>query len=61
MEATEDKELPQTSSMEGAQTGKPIRLHNKPKKAQGYVVAPEGTDKSFYALLLLHLFSLLLI
>ena len=44
-----------------AQTGKPIRLHNKPKKAQDYVVAPEGTDKSFYALVLLHLFSSLLI
>mgnify|MGYP000848332217 CR=1 FL=1 len=61
MDATKDRELELTSGMEGAHTGKPIRLHNKPKKAQDYVVAPEGTDKSFYALLLLHLFSSLLI
>ena len=61
MDASEDRELELTSRMEGAHTGKPIRLHNKPKKAQDYVVAPEGTDKSFYALLLLHLFSLSLI
>ncbi|KAE8813666.1 hypothetical protein D1007_09170 [Hordeum vulgare] len=72
MEACGDEELEQTSGMEraeiigdklpmGAQTWKPIRLHNKPKKAQHYVVAPEGTVKSFYALVLLHLFSLLLI
>ncbi|KAE8777849.1 hypothetical protein D1007_49350 [Hordeum vulgare] len=68
MEACGDEELEQTSGREGAeiigdklrmpaQTWKPIRLHNKPKKAQDYVVAPEGTDKSFYALVLLHLFS----
>ena len=61
MDAAEDRELELTSGMEGAHAGKPIRLHNKPKKAQDYVVAPEGTDKSFYALLLLHLFSSLLI
>lgn len=72
MEACGDEELEQTSGREGAeiigdklpmpaQTWKPIRLHNKPKKAQDYVVAPEGTDKSFYALVLLHLFSSLLI
>lgn len=72
MEACGDEELEQTSDMEwaeiigdklpmGVQTWKPIRLHNKPKKAQHYVVAPEGTVKSFYALVLLHLFSSLLI
>ncbi|KAE8805964.1 hypothetical protein D1007_17875 [Hordeum vulgare] len=72
MEACGDEELEQTSGREraeiigdklpmGAQTWKPIRLHNKPKKAQHYVVAPEGTVKSFYALVLLHLFSSLLI
>ncbi|KAE8787310.1 hypothetical protein D1007_38706 [Hordeum vulgare] len=72
MEACGDEELEQMSGMERAeiigdklsmpaQTWKPIRLHNKPKKAQDYVVAPEGTDKSFYALVLLHLFSSLLI
>ncbi|KAE8770082.1 hypothetical protein D1007_58228 [Hordeum vulgare] len=72
MEACGDEELEQTSGREGAeiigdklpmpaQTWKPIRLHNKPKKAQDYVVAREGTDKSFYALVLLHLFSSLLI
>ncbi|KAE8806793.1 hypothetical protein D1007_16878 [Hordeum vulgare] len=72
MEACGDEELEQTSGREGAeiigdtlpmpaQTWKPIRLHNKPKKAQDYVVAPEGTDKSFYALVLLYLFSSLLI
>ena len=72
MDAPKDEEFEQMSGREGAeiivhklampvQTGKPIRLHNKPKKAQDYVVAPEGTDKSFYALLLLHLFSLSLI
>lgn len=72
MEACGDEELEQTSGRERAeiigdklpmpaQTWKPIRLHNKPKKAQDYVVAPEGTDKSFYALVLLHLFSSLLI
>ena len=67
MDAPKDEELEQTSGREGTeiivhklampvQTGKPVRLHNKPKKAQDYVVAPEGTDKSFYALLLLNLF-----
>ncbi|KAE8813063.1 hypothetical protein D1007_09827 [Hordeum vulgare] len=72
MEACGDEELEQTSDREGAeiigdklpmpaQTWKPIRLHNKPKKAQDYVVASEGMDKSFYALVLLHLFSSLLI
>ena len=60
MVADEDEDLAQMSGMKGPQTGKPIRLHNKPKKAPDYVVAPEGTDKSFYALLLLHLFSSLL-
>ncbi|XP_044947631.1 uncharacterized protein LOC123396939 [Hordeum vulgare subsp. vulgare] len=71
-EACGDEELEQTSGREGAeiigdklpmpaQTWKPIGLHNKPKKARDYVVAPEGTDKSFYALVLLHLFSSLLI
>ena len=56
IEASEDKELAHTSGMKGAQTGKPIpiRMHNKPKKAQDHMVAPEGMKKSFYSLLLLH-------
>ncbi|KAE8769945.1 hypothetical protein D1007_58384 [Hordeum vulgare] len=51
MEACGDEELEQTSDKEGAeiigdklpmpaQTWKPIRLHNKPKKAQDYVITP---------------------
>ena len=69
MEAPKDEELEQMSGMEQAeiigdklampaQTGKRIRLHNKPKKAQDYVVPPKGTKKSFYALFLLHLISM---
>uniref|UniRef100_A0A8R7TS14 Ubiquitin-like protease family profile domain-containing protein n=1 Tax=Triticum urartu TaxID=4572 RepID=A0A8R7TS14_TRIUA len=41
MVADEDEDLAQTSGMEGPQIGKPIRLHNKRKKAPDYVVAPE--------------------
>jgi hypothetical protein len=53
MLAAQNAELAQTSGMEGpetegdklsmpAQIQIPMRQHNKPKRAQDYVVAPEG-------------------
>ena len=57
MVATEDEKLAQTPATEGLQTiedeltmpvhiKKHIRRHNKPKKAQDYVVSPQGTERN---------------
>ena len=57
MVATEDEKLAQTPGMEGLQTiedeltmpvhiKKHKRRHNKPKKAQDYVVSPQGTKQN---------------
>ena len=57
MVATEDGKLAQTPGTEGHQTiedeltmpvhiKKHIRRHNKPKKAQDYVVSPQGTEQN---------------
>lgn len=57
MVATEDEKLAQTPVTEGLQTiedeltmpvhiKKHIRRHNKPKKAQDYVVSPQGTEQN---------------
>ena len=57
MVAAQDEELAQTRDTEGLQTiedeltmpvhiNKHKRRHNKPKKAQDYVVSPQGTEKN---------------
>lgn len=57
MVATEDDKLAQTPGTEGLQTiedeltmhvqiKKHIRQHNKPKKAQDYVVSPQGIEQN---------------
>lgn len=57
MVAAQDKELAQTPGTEGLETiedeltmpvhiKKHIRRHNKPKKAQDYVVSPQGTEQN---------------
>ena len=54
MVAAQDEELAQTPDTVGLKTTedeltmpveieKPMRRHNKPKKAQDYVVSPQGT------------------
>ena len=57
MVAAQDEELAKTRDTEGLQTiedeltmpvhiNKHKRRHNKPKKAQDYVVSPQGTDQN---------------